>query len=90
MAKIKYSATFPNGKTITRSSERAYAYAYYVTYKRIAVAGNKPHQLEWNADLDKTYWQTGFAGSDALARKAAAPNSCHAIAEIFVVPVTIA
>ncbi len=85
--KISYTATFPNGKTIARQSHRAYSHAYYVTFKRIAVAGNKPHQLEWNADLDKTYWKTGFSGSEALARKAAAPNNCHAIAELFVVPV---
>ncbi len=87
--KTTYAATFPNGETITRTSARTYTHAYYVTFRRIAVAGNKPHQLEWNADLDKTYWATGFSGSEALARKAAAPNHCHAVAELFVVPVTV-
>lgn len=54
---MKYSATFANGITITRTSDRAYTHAWLVTFNV--------------GDNDRPGQSKGFASSEANADKAA-------------------
>lgn len=59
--KFYYTATFPNGLTITRTSARAYTAAWRVVYTQPQPDGGSRRLME-----------TGFSGTPALAQKAAA------------------
>lgn len=64
MAKNKYSATFKNGKTITRSSDRTYGAAWFAKWQftHVPGAGKSPEFV--------SYSKTGFAATAELAKKA--------------------
>ena len=97
-AKFKYTATFSDGTTVTRTSHRTYTHAWRVTYKptKVPLSSIKSinqYRVEWNASVDNgvIHSDTGFSSSADLAQRAArsAVNNCHAIVEVFVVPVTV-
>lgn len=56
-----FTAVFSNGETLTRSTDREYAYAYYTTY-RIPVQRYEP--------VERTFTDTGFSSRRELAERA--------------------
>ena len=62
---MKYTATFSNGKTISRNSKRNYTHAYMV----------------WCANLDGTTYvaKYGFSGNEELAKKASILASIYVV-----------